>query len=637
MMQAYNNTTLYNKYVREQALEAFHREGISAETHEKIIQAHPLNLYTPNYFIRIAIGLLTIVAVLFSTLLLWLISGASGDNAFVVLFILSAVIWYIALELFVSSKKYYNAGVDNVLMCFTIIYLLSAFLINEFTNSYIITSGFMLLFCFWLCIRFTDAFMAILSYCSLLILAFFICIKMGDFGKTVIPFILMIISAVVYFIMKGSLNNQRLSFYDFCLRSVLFFALLTFYASGNYFIVKELGNKIFHPSAPGDTIPLGWFFWIFTMIVPLVYLTRGILKKDILFIRTGLGLLAATIFTIKYYYSIFPTEIEMLVIGIVVIAISYVLIRYLRTSRHGFSFEKDAYNKNNLSNAEALIIAQTFGKKTSDSTGFEFGGGAGEGPPREHGYLGVLEDPDREDRRKHHDIPVQGSLSRPPRGTALERACVRDAVRRARMLRRRHPPVEEPPARIYRRRDLLHAVYPDHLGHIPPLPRPQAAVRRWLRRGPPGTTSEVRNSFWPLQGSDYMGQGGRKQASRGCPYRNHVAARSLFRFGLALRRGLGTGRKRLRHQLFGLTHAPARHPDLEAQRRQLGSRGQQRRNAIGVQHAADHVGLHLAGNRAAGQRDHVQRMCIEDDIFTSILRHAFRISQNKLEEPFFHA
>ena len=54
MIQAYNDTTLYNKYVRQQALEAFHREGISAETHEKIIRSHPLYLYTscawPAYY-----------------------------------------------------------------------------------------------------------------------------------------------------------------------------------------------------------------------------------------------------------------------------------------------------------------------------------------------------------------------------------------------------------------------------------------------------------------------------------------------------------------------------------------------------------------------------------------------------------
>ena len=378
MMQAYKSSSLYNKYVRQKASEAFHSKSISAASYEKIVQAHSFDLYTPNYFIRIALGLLTIVAVLFSTLLIWLISGESGDNATVALLMLTAVICYTALELFVRSKQYYNAGIDNVLMCSVVVYILSAFLINDYANSYIITSGFMLIICLWLCIRFTDAFMAMLSCCSLLLLVFFICMKMGDVGKTIIPFILMITSALVYFITKELLNKQQSSFYDFCFTSVLFLTLITFYASGNYFIVKELSDKIF-PDSTGNSIPLGSFFWIFTITIPPAYLFWGILKKDVLFIRTSMGLIAATIFTIRYYYTFFPAEIEMLMIGILVIAISYVLIKYLRTPKHGFSFEKDAYNKNDLRNAEALIIAQAFGKKTSESKGFEFGGGSSGG------------------------------------------------------------------------------------------------------------------------------------------------------------------------------------------------------------------------------------------------------------------
>ena len=379
-MQAYNNTGLYNKYVHEQASEAFHNKGIPAETYDKIAAAHPVNLYTPNYFIRIALGVLSIVAVLFSMLLVWLITGASGEGGIIALFVISALLCYTALELFVRSKQYYNAGIDNILMLSVITCMLSAFLINDFTNSYIITSGFMMLLCLWLCIRFTDAFMAVLSYCSLLMLLFFICMKMGDLGRAVIPFILMITSAGVYFIMKKLLNKQRLLFYSFCLRSVLFFSLLTFYAAGNYLIIIELSKQLFKSSAAGNAIPLNWLFWIFTIVIPPLYVIWGILKKDLLFIRTGLGLLATTIFTLRYYgYPSWPGEIEMLVIGMVLITKCYVLIKYLHTPKLGFSFEKDAYNDNHLRNVEALIIAQTFGKKAVESKGFEFGGGSSGG------------------------------------------------------------------------------------------------------------------------------------------------------------------------------------------------------------------------------------------------------------------
>jgi len=378
MMQAYKNSSLQNKYVREQASEAFHGKSISAASYEKIVQAHPADLYTPNYFIRVALGLLTIVAVLFSSLLIWLIFRADSDNAFVVLFVFTALLCYASLELFVGSKQYYNAGIDNVLLCAVIVCMLSAFLINDYPNKDVITSCCMLLLCLWLCKRYTDAFMAMLCYCSLLLFVFFICMKMGDTARTVIPFILMITSAIAYLIVKRSLNKQQSMIYDFCLKSVLFLTLITFYASGNYFIVKELSD-IVSPGSIGNTLSAGWLFWILTIIIPPAYLVWGILKKDILFIRTGIGLIAGTIFTIRYYYAFFPAEIEMLVIGIIIIAVSYLVIKYLRTPKHGFSFEKDDYNKKELRNIEALIIAQSFGRKEVESKGFEFGGGSSGG------------------------------------------------------------------------------------------------------------------------------------------------------------------------------------------------------------------------------------------------------------------
>jgi uncharacterized membrane protein YgcG len=174
------------------------------------------------------------------------------------------------------------------------------------------------------------------------------------------------------------LNKQQSFFYDFCFKSVLLLTLITFYASGNYFIVKELSDAIF-PGSTHSKLSAGWLFWIFTIIIPPAYLFWGILKKDILFIRTGIGLVAATILTIRRYYTFFRTEDRNAGNWHLIIAISYLLIKYLRTPKRGFSFEKDGYNKNGLRNVEALIIAQSFGKKEVESKGFEFGGGSSGG------------------------------------------------------------------------------------------------------------------------------------------------------------------------------------------------------------------------------------------------------------------
>lgn len=378
MMQAYNNNNLYNKLVQQKAAEAFEAQNINAESFKKILEAHPSALYTPNFFIRIALGFLTVIAVVFSGLILWLLTSASSDTAFAGLCMALCIACYIALELLINAKQYYNAGLDNVLMCCSVIFLISAFLIQDFTNNDVITSFVMILFCLWLCIRFTDAFMAMLSFASLYIFILLLCTKAGVIGEAVAPFLLMLTSAIVYVIANTLLKKDKLLFYHYCCNAIRLMALVLFYTSANYFAVNE-GSRELLSSTVKMPATLGIVYWILTIIIPVAYLVYGIIKKDLMFIRTGFILIIITILTIHYYYHPLPTEIDMLIGGLLLIAISYALIQYLRTPKHGFSFENTGRNKKDLLNAEALIVAQVFGRSNTQQKGFEFGGGSSGG------------------------------------------------------------------------------------------------------------------------------------------------------------------------------------------------------------------------------------------------------------------
>jgi len=377
-MQAYKYKDLYNKLVQQKTSEAFEAQYINADTFKKILEAHPSSLYTPNFFIRIALGLLTVVAVLFFGLLVWLISGADHDYAFVALFFFLCIVCYIALELLIKQKQYYNAGVDNVLMCCSITFLIAAFLTEDFSNNDIITSGMIILFCLWLCIRFTDGFMAMLSFVSLYIFVLLLCAKAGIAGKVFAPFVLMLISAVVFIIANTLLKKEQLLIYHVGCRAVKLLAIILFYISGNYFAVNEAGKQLF---SLNENMPAVFaiVYWFFTLSIPLAYMLYGVLKKDLLFIRTGSVLSIISILTIRYYYKLLPAEIDMLIAGLILIALSYALIKYLRTPKHGFTFQNINRNKKDLLNAEALIIAQVFGKSNNKHKGFEFGGGSSGG------------------------------------------------------------------------------------------------------------------------------------------------------------------------------------------------------------------------------------------------------------------
>ncbi len=74
-----------------------------------------------------------------------------------------------------------------------------------------------------------------------------------------------------------------------------------------------------------------------------------------------------------------PVEIEMLIAGVVLIAVSYALIKYLKTPKSGFTSEDLYPFKRNTLNAEALIIAETFDKQQPTQNSGLYGGGSGGG------------------------------------------------------------------------------------------------------------------------------------------------------------------------------------------------------------------------------------------------------------------
>ncbi|MEP7230585.1 MAG: hypothetical protein ABI691_10060 [Ginsengibacter sp.] len=380
-MQAYSSNDLYNQIIRQEASDAFRNNYLSEESYKKILLSKPCNLYMPNYFIRIALGLVTIIAVLFTAVLLGLLFASSGGSARVItLCFFLGVACYAALELIIKNKKYYNAGIDNILMSSVIIFFLSAFFVNDITTKYILISAISMAIALYLCVRFTDAFMAIVCYLSFVLFVFFLYQKLGTIAKTTLPFLMMILSVCIYVSMQRLQKMDRLVTYNFCLKSVMLLTLVTFYAACNYFVVKELSNQMLGPRVSiKDDLPMGWLFWIFTFSIPFIYIFYGIKRKDLLFIRTGLVLIAAAIFTIRYYHHVLSAEICMLIAGSVLIIVSYLLIQYLKEPRQGYTSAEVNPPGENLLNIEALIIARTLGTSSKTQDNSLFGGGSGGG------------------------------------------------------------------------------------------------------------------------------------------------------------------------------------------------------------------------------------------------------------------
>jgi hypothetical protein len=382
-MIAYNRTSLDNMIIRKQADEAFGAGCISPEENTKIGVNYPVYFYTPNIFICIGLFLLTTVIVAFSLGLLFLI-GAGGINSVIFLLIFSALVCYGALEYTVHKRRHFRSGVDYALLwmsaglLFTGLYLT----VNNMstTSQCIIIFTISLLFT----LRFINHIMALVAYMALLAFIFNISAEPGGTTRLITPFILMTVSVACWFLCFRFYIHENFRHYRQCLNVLKVSALISFYLAGNYFVVRELSNYMFGSfQHVGERISLGWLFWILTVATPVLYISQGIWKKDHIFLWVGLLLMAATVFTVRHYYSVLPAEWAMMFGGIGIIAIAYGLIRYLKIPRYGLTSQENN-NKHLLEKfqIESLVIAETFAVPAAapaPANDFQFGGGSGGG------------------------------------------------------------------------------------------------------------------------------------------------------------------------------------------------------------------------------------------------------------------
>jgi hypothetical protein len=376
-MIAYNTTWLLNLKVHRQLDEAYHYQCMSREELENSKARYHVGFYTPNFFVRTGLFLLTLV-ILFCSFGLFalLFLDNSGEKGFSVLLILSGLASYAALEFLIRKKHHYRSGTDDALLWVCGLFIVTGMnLVLDISpqgNAILI-----FLLSFFLMIRFVDGLMGALSVLSLAVILFYAYLELGSIAKSTMPFLFMAFFTLVY----GFTKRNTSQYYSNCLLSVQVVALVCFYLAGNYFIVREAGNELLGLGLTrGEALPLGWLFWLFTVLTPLAYIVTGIQKKDSILLRVGLFLVAATVVTICYYNQVLSLEAIMCMSGLMLIGISYAFIRYLKKPRKGFTYQE--INEPSLADTiqvESIIVTQTFGQSTLETSHTKFGGGSGGG------------------------------------------------------------------------------------------------------------------------------------------------------------------------------------------------------------------------------------------------------------------
>ena len=291
---------------------------------------------------------------------------------------LFAIVGFAGAEFF-GQQKYYGHGLDDA-------FILGALLNVGFAIA-ITTEGYELNIAFFVAVASFIMYRRYLHLLSLLVFCiaasavlFYGMFEFGTVGQMILPFVTMLVAAVFYFFTKRMITNLKQSYYYKGLLLANSFCLILFYLSCNYLVVRELSVGLLGKEIlPGHDIPFAFFFYAFTFIVPFVYLVQSLKTKDRLLLWISFLAIGFSIYTVRYYYSVLPIEVALTIGGLVLFVIAYFSIKKLKDNEEGLTFKPDRINNSNaILNAEALIVASTFGMKpeakTPDSP-MDYGGG----------------------------------------------------------------------------------------------------------------------------------------------------------------------------------------------------------------------------------------------------------------------
>ncbi len=389
-MIAYNKTYIENSLLVKKAKQWYARNLIAAEQMNDIEKQYKSEFYSPAFFIKMGLFIFTLFIVgsatgFYSLIFLNFFTNVNNSGFQIFTCIFFAIGCIASLEVFIKEKKIFRSGIDEALLYSALGFLFTA-LVQIFGDSFYGDN----LGLFYTIIALPILAAAVIRYADTLIaLALAICfyaafflllLKLGEIAKMIMPFALMLLSAAIYFKAQQYKQKAQLLYWKQCIIAIECLALLVFYISCNYYVIRQSSVEFFNLNLQeGEDIPLAIVFYILTAIVPILYVYYGLKRKDKVLLWIGLALIAAAALTFKYYFSLGHPEVSLTLAGIIMILIAYISIKYLKTPQKGITFEKEIDEDNFFkTNVEALIIAQSFSQQAESSpteSTTEFGGG----------------------------------------------------------------------------------------------------------------------------------------------------------------------------------------------------------------------------------------------------------------------
>jgi hypothetical protein len=379
---AYTVKWVFNLAVIKETKRWAKHQFISQEQFSKISEEYKTPLYHPNLMIRLLLFIATLLAISGLTGILGLMFSQAGKTVIYTGCVLYGLVSFVVLERMFIAKNHFKSGVTEAILYHACAFVIGGvWALNDFHSLPLILFTCLIVFLF-AGFRYLDLLTTTAAVGTFVGVLFYYCFEAGGIVKQLIPFIFIFSFSTIYFLVRWLKSEDSLRIWANNWLVLEVTSLLLVYVSGNYLVVRELSIALMNLSiAEGENIPLAFFFYLFTVAIPIAYLFFGIRKKDKVLLRVSLLLLAFSVFTFKYYYSLGYTELSLLVAGSILIMVAVILMRYLHVQRGGFTGEDVLSSKWATLNVEAFVISQTMGGNQAPKDirtqggGGTFGGG----------------------------------------------------------------------------------------------------------------------------------------------------------------------------------------------------------------------------------------------------------------------
>ena len=382
MNSAYNPVSVYHLAVIKETKRWAKHSFITDEQFAEINKEYKTPSYHPNFIIRILLFLATLLALSGMSGILGGMFAQAGETIIFWGCIVYGIVSFVVLEKMLIANNHFKSGVTEAVLYHACAFTIGGVAgLTGFNDPQLWLFACFIVFSF-AAFRYLDLLTTVAAAGSLAGILFYNCFEAGGIFKQIIPFVFIFSFSSLYFFVRKLKSKDSVRIWNANLLMLEIICLLLIYSGGNYLVVRELSVNLMNLSLnEGENIPFAFLFYMLTVGIPIGYLYAGIKNKDMALLRVSLILLAFSVFTFKYYYSLGHTEIMLLFAGSLLIMAAIALMRYLKIMRHGFTGENILSSKWANLNVEAFVISQTMGGnqaevvKTTAGGGGSFGGG----------------------------------------------------------------------------------------------------------------------------------------------------------------------------------------------------------------------------------------------------------------------